>query len=81
MSRFDQGVSQPAWDEFVARHGVGDVVDGRVTKVVPFGALVEVADRIPGLVTGAAPAEVGACLPVRIKEFDAEKRRVSLSVL
>jgi ribosomal protein S1 len=70
-----------AWDRFVARYHVGDVVDGRVTKVVPFGALMEVADGVPGLLVGERRPEAGSTVPVRIKEIDAERQRVSLSAV
>ena len=61
-------------------HAVGDVVDARITKVLPFGALVEVGDGVSGLLTGADPAtlEVGARLPARISTIDAERQRTAL---
>jgi len=67
-----------SWEEFTARYGVGDVLDGRVTKVVPFGALMEVADGVPGLLVETIAAEPGSRVPVRIAEIDAEKHRVRL---
>ena len=78
MSRSHQGASGAAWDEFVAHYAIGDVLDGQVTKVVPFGVLVEFLGGVPGLAVGAGRPEVGSSLPVRIKEIDAENRRVSL---
>jgi ribosomal protein S1 len=74
-----------AWNDFAARHGVGDVLDARVTKVLPFGALVE-TEGVSGLLRDAsiwparpqlAPAE-GATVPVRIAGVDADNRRLSL---
>ena len=38
------------WQKIVARHKVGDVVEGRVTKIVAFGAFVEIYEGIEGLV-------------------------------
>ena len=38
------------WQKIVAQHKVGDVVDGRVTKIVAFGAFVEIYEGIEGLV-------------------------------
>jgi len=38
------------WQKIVARHKVGDIVDGRVTKIVAFGAFVEIEPGIDGMV-------------------------------
>ncbi len=66
------------WQEFFAAHAEGGVLDGVVSRVVPFGAFVEVADGIHGLlVTDEAP-QVGTRLPVRIEAVDVERRRFSL---
>ena len=66
------------WQEFVAAHAEGGVLDGVVAKVLPFGAFVEVAPGVHGLlVTGAVPA-AGTALPVRIERIDGERRRFSL---
>jgi small subunit ribosomal protein S1 len=67
------------WEEFVARHSVGDIVDARVTRVVPFGALVEMAGGVPGLLVTQNPPHDGERVSVRLEEIDAEKRRVSVS--
>jgi small subunit ribosomal protein S1 len=72
-------MSRSSWEQFLARYGVGDVLDGRVTKVVPFGALVEVADGVPGLLVGDERPAAGSTVPVRVKEIDTEKHRVSLT--
>ena len=72
-------------------HGEGDVVDGRVTKVVTFGAFVEILPGVEGLVHISElaqhhvenPREVvsqGDQVRVRIIEVDAERRRLSLSL-
>ena len=38
------------WQEFADSHAVGQLVYGRITKLVPFGAFVQVGDGIEGLV-------------------------------
>ncbi len=38
-----------AWEAFFAAHHVGDVVSGKVSRVAPFGAFVEVADGVEAL--------------------------------
>lgn len=69
------------WDDFVSRHTVGDVVDGRVTKLTPFGVFLTVQGDIPGLlVTGDRPA-VGSTVPVRVKALDDAKQRVAFETV
>ena len=38
------------WQEFANAHRVGELVYGRVTKLVPFGSFVQVGEGIEGLV-------------------------------
>ncbi|WP_238009033.1 S1 RNA-binding domain-containing protein [Dactylosporangium sp. AC04546] len=66
------------WDLFAATHRAGDVVDGVVTRLAPFGVFLYVGGDVPALlVTNARPA-VGSTLPVRVKEIDPVKHRVAL---
>jgi ribosomal protein S1 len=81
MARLNEAVPLPAWQDFVALHGVGDVLDGRVKRVLPFGAFVEVADGVDGLLHDpdwSAPPEVGASIAVRLDGIDVENRRLSM---
>jgi small subunit ribosomal protein S1 len=66
-----------SWQEFLAAHRVGDVVDGVVVKTVPFGAFVE-ADGCTGLAHGQSWAE-GARVRVRILAIDDGAQRFSLA--
>ena len=66
MSRFDE-------------LSVGDVVDGEVTGVAPFGVFVRIADDADGLLHGETGPEPGARVTVRVLEIDAVKRRASLA--
>ncbi len=79
------------WQKIVAQHKVGDVVDGRVTKIVAFGAFVEIYEGIEGLVHISELANrhverpdevvsVGQQVSVKIIEVDSERRRLSLSI-
>ncbi|MBU98642.1 MAG: 30S ribosomal protein S1 [Acidimicrobiaceae bacterium] len=79
------------WQEFADSHRVGELVYGRVTKLVPFGSFVQVGDNIEGLVHISEMSEHHVELPeqvvtpgeelwVKIIEVDLEKRRISLSV-
>ena len=41
-----KATQQDPWQEFAAAHEVGELVYGRVTKLVPFGAFVQVGEEI-----------------------------------
>jgi small subunit ribosomal protein S1 len=58
---------------------VGDVVTGEVSKVVPFGAFVRIADGADGLLHGEAEVQEGSSVRVRILALDHELRRASLT--
>ncbi|WP_143591047.1 S1 RNA-binding domain-containing protein [Thermoactinospora rubra] len=82
MSSMEHEVPLPAWTEFVSRHSAGGTLRGRVTQVMPFGAFVEVADGIQGLLPQSAWAgrpEPGAEISVKIAVLDLDRRRMSLS--
>jgi small subunit ribosomal protein S1 len=79
------------WQRVVSTHRPGDVLEGTVTKVVAFGAFVEILPGVEGLVHISeladhhveSPSEVvepGAKLNVKILEIDEERRRLSLSI-
>jgi small subunit ribosomal protein S1 len=78
------------WQRIVDTYNVGDELAGKVTKVVTFGAFVEILDGVEGLVhiSELAPHHVespreivhpGDEIRVRILEIDSERRRLSLS--
>ncbi|MEU7862482.1 S1 RNA-binding domain-containing protein [Nonomuraea sp. NPDC049141] len=68
-----------AWEGFASRHAVGDVLDGHVAKVVPFGAFIEVADGVHGLLVGSERPEAGSSVSVRIAEIDHDNQRLRLT--
>jgi small subunit ribosomal protein S1 len=79
------------WQQVLESYSEGDVVEGRVTKVVTFGAFVEILPGVEGLVHISElaqhhvenPREVvsqGDAVNVLILEVDAERRRLSLSL-
>lgn len=83
--------SDDPWDVFAGEHEVGDVVEGTVTKTVPFGAFVSVAEGVEGLVHVSEIAihrvespelelSIGQKVNVKITEKEDERRRVSLSI-
>ncbi len=78
------------WQRIVDTYNVNDELAGKVTKVVTFGAFVEILDGVEGLVhiSELAPHHVespreivhpGDEIRVRILEIDSERRRLSLS--
>ena len=79
------------WQQVLESYREGDVVEGRVTKVVTFGAFVEILPGVEGLVHISElaqhhvenPREVvsqGDPVNVLILEIDADRRRLSLSL-
>ena len=51
--RLSLGLKQLAtdvWEDFLAHHNVGDVVEGKIVRVTTFGAFVELAEGVEGLV-------------------------------
>jgi small subunit ribosomal protein S1 len=79
------------WQQVIDAYEQGDVVEGRVTKVVTFGAFVEVVPGVEGLVHISElathhvenPREIvqqGETVRAKIIEMDAERRRLSLSL-
>ena len=83
--------TEDPWDVFSTDNEVGGVIDGTVTKTVPFGAFVSVADGVEGLVHVSEIADhrvespelelsIGQSVKVKITEKDDERRRISLSI-
>jgi small subunit ribosomal protein S1 len=79
------------WQRVISTYRPGDVLEGTVTKVVAFGAFVEILAGVEGLVHISEladhhvenPSEVvepDAKLNVKILEIDEERRRLSLSI-
>ncbi len=86
-----KATQQDPWEEFASGHRVGELVYGRVTKLVPFGAFVQVGDGIEGLVHISEmsahhvelPEQVvtpGEELWVKVIDLDLQRRRISLSI-
>jgi len=66
-----------SWPDFLARHQVGDVIEGVVTKQVPFGSFVE-SEGFTGLAHQQS-WPVGARVSARILAIDSENQRFSLA--
>ncbi|MFC0505537.1 hypothetical protein [Micromonospora costi] len=68
-----------SWQDFLARHRVGDVIDGVVTAQAPFGSFVE-SDGVTGLAYQQS-WPVGTRVTARILDIDPERQRFSLAAV
>jgi len=86
-----KSTQEDPWQQFSRSHQINQVVPGKVTKLVPFGAFIRVADGIEGLVHISELSESQVEIPeqvvqvnqevtVKIIDIDLERRRISLSV-
>lgn len=86
-----KATQEDPWQHFARTHQLNQVVPGKVTKLVPFGAFVRVDEGIEGLVHISELAErhielpeqivqVGDELFVKVIDIDLERRRISLSL-
>ena len=86
-----KATQEDPWQHFARTHQLNQVVSGKVTKLVPFGAFVRVDEGIEGLVHISELAErhielpeqivqVGDELFVKVIDIDLERRRISLSL-
>jgi small subunit ribosomal protein S1 len=86
-----KATQEDPWRQFARTHALNQVVPGRVTKLVPFGAFVRVEEGIEGLVHISELAErhveipeqvvqVGDEIMVKVIDIDLERRRISLSL-
>ncbi|MBR2682907.1 MAG: 30S ribosomal protein S1 [Atopobiaceae bacterium] len=83
--------TEDPWRTLVKKYPVGAIVEGAVTKLVTFGAFVDLGDGVEGLVHISemarqhvdAPAQVcavGDTVQVKVMEIDLDRRRISLSM-
>ena len=86
-----KATQEDPWRQFARTHAIGQIVPGKVTKLVPFGAFVRVEEGIEGLVHISELAErhvevpdqvvgVGDDALVKVIDIDLERRRISLSL-
>jgi small subunit ribosomal protein S1 len=79
------------WHQFAREHKPDEIMDGEVTKLVPFGAFVRVGEGVEGLAhiselsdkhveTAEQVVSVGQKVQVKVIEIDGDRRRISLSI-
>jgi len=87
---FKKGEDNP-WTRFTSEYTVGDVINVKVVKMMPFGAFAEICTGVDGLIHISQiadhriglPSEVlkdGQMVDVKITEIDKERKKVSLSI-
>ena len=80
-----KATQEDPWKEFERRYKAGEVISGQVTKLVPFGAFVRVAQGIEGLVhiselshehvdTPESVLTVGDEVQVKVVDVDVSRR-------
>ena len=83
--------TEDPWKMLVKQYPVGSIIEGRVTKLVPFGAFVELGDGVEGLVhisemakghveTPEQVTAVGENVHIKVQDVDLDRRRISLSM-
>src|SRR6476620_3241615 len=86
-----KATQEDPWRLYARTHAIGQIVPGKVTKLVPFGAFVRVEEGIEGLVHISELAarhvevpeqvvQVGDDIFVKVIDIDLERRRISLSL-
>jgi len=86
-----KATQEDPWAVYARTHAIGQIVPGKVTKLVPFGAFVRVFEGIEGLVHISELSVRHVELPeqvvsadeevfVKIIDIDLERRRISLSI-
>jgi small subunit ribosomal protein S1 len=91
--RLSLGLKQLAtdiWDDFFSRHNVGDVIEGKITRMTNFGAFVELDEGIEGLIhvsefddsagKDKVDLTVGETYPMKIIKLAPSERKIGLSI-
>jgi small subunit ribosomal protein S1 len=91
--RLSLGLKQLAtdiWDEFFTHRHVGDVVEGKVVRLTNFGAFVELAEGIEGLIhvsefddqqgSDKIELQVDQTYPMKIIKLSPAERKIGLSI-
>lgn len=79
------------WKKFINNYNVGDVINVKIVKLMPFGAFAEVMPGVDGLIHISQIANrrigkpdevlsVGETTDVKITAVDTEKQKISLSI-
>ncbi len=92
--RLSLGLKQLAtdvWDDYFSHHQVGDIVEGRIVRLTSFGAFVELAEGVEGLVHVSELDEKrierpeehfkpGDVFPMKIIKVQEGEKKIGLSI-
>ena len=78
------------WTKFIAEHKIGDIIEVKAVRFMPFGAFAEIIPGVDGLIHISQISErrlanvsdalsIGDVVKVKITAIDEEKKKVSLS--
>ena len=84
-------LDQDPWKDAADKYAVGNVVTGKVVRMVPFGAFVELEEGVDGLVHISQIAykhvekpedelEIGQEIQAKVTELDLDAKKISLSI-
>lgn len=84
-------VEEDPWRKAIFKYNIGDIVEGKVVKLLDFGAFVELEDGLEGLVHVTEISEdrilkpsdvlnIGDKVKVKILEINEEAKKMSLSI-
>jgi len=84
-------INNNPWTTAPEKYAIGNIVEGKVVRMVPFGAFVELEEGVDGLIHIsqisykhiAKPEdvlEIGQVVKVKVTDFDAENKKISLSI-
>ncbi len=84
-------INNDPWKSAAEKYAVGNIVEGKVVRMVPFGAFVELEEGVDGLVHIsqisqkhiAKPDDVlekGQVIKAKVTDLDAENKKISLSI-
>lgn len=83
-------INSNPWNSAAEKYAVGSIVEGKVVRMVPFGAFVELEPGVDGLVHISQIAnkhvvkpedelKIGEIIKVKVLEVNAEQKKISLS--
>ncbi|MDH7602230.1 MAG: 30S ribosomal protein S1, partial [Armatimonadota bacterium] len=79
------------WEEIKQLYSIGDIITGKVSRIVPFGAFVQVAGGVEGIIPNTELAyrrvsnpeeivSVGQAVEVKVIDIRPDERRLTLSL-
>lgn len=84
-------ISNDPWNKASEKYSIGNIVEGKVVRMVPFGAFIELEEGIDGLVHISQISykhvvkpedilEAGQIIKAKVTDLDLENKKISLSI-